>query len=308
MLATNKLCLLLLLTTLFPLIGCNSQWFYRPNDHRYTHAYPYPIKPMQLVIPSNSGNNLSGLYFSASNNQSLLVHFHGNAGNISGTSRKFNWLVKHGFNVLTFDYSGYGKSSGDASPQSIAKDATSILNFSLSFADRKNLSNITLAGTSLGGNVLLQALAHNLDASKFQQVIIDSSFLSYRNTASHVIRKGPLGNYLDWIPNYLISEQLSALNAMQQLPQIPYLVTHCTTDALIPIEFGEQIFQQIPSANKQMWKINNCGHARAFEAEEISNRHRLKEFLQQNVLSHLSKHFNNQPTHKLTKLEIKDEL
>ena len=54
----------------------------------------------------------------------VILYCHGNAGNISYYDRKIITLRDLGFNILIFDYSGYGKSSGIPSEQQFYNDAS----------------------------------------------------------------------------------------------------------------------------------------------------------------------------------------
>ena len=51
-----------------------------------------------------------------------VVHFHGNFGNLSNHFPLAVFLVKNGFDVLAFDYEGYGASQGHPSPKNIVND------------------------------------------------------------------------------------------------------------------------------------------------------------------------------------------
>lgn len=46
-----------------------------------------------------------------------VLHFHGNAANISNHVLQVEWLPDRGFNLLVFDYRGYGISQGSPTPR-----------------------------------------------------------------------------------------------------------------------------------------------------------------------------------------------
>ncbi len=262
--------------------GCNSTWFYRPNTHQYLNLSQ--LSPhAQTPLLSQSGNMLNTLYIPATKtNNTLVVHFHGNAGNITWTAQRYGWLRHHGYNLFVFDYSGYGDSTGSPSPYNTWQDAETVLNHVVEQQEKKKWEKIILIGTSLGGNILLHALSQRIKTqlTPFDSVIIDSSFLSYQGVAANMIRRGPGGNYVDGLARLFISDRYApATYTPIKLPQ-PVLVTHCTNDRLIPYTFGQQIHQQIQAPIKHMLTLENCEHAQGFQGDKNSNRQQLLSFLE----------------------------
>ncbi len=263
---------------LFSLTGCNSTWFYRPNDKTYKNLSAIsPYTP--YFIPSNSGNQLHTLLIPAEQNtdynNTLLVHFHGNAANLTWTAQRYSWMTAYGYDLLVFDYSGYGLSTGEPTPKTTFQDSFSILDHTLALQKQHQWKNIILMGTSLGGNVLLQALSHYPDIKQFTLVFIDSSFLSYRDVAASMIRKGYGGFAFDWIGRLLISDQFAPINRLNQLPDISFVVAHCKDDQLINFDLGYHLYQQLPVTNKVLLPLANCQHANGFNSEQPEHRNRL---------------------------------
>ena len=70
-------------------------------------------------------NGLHGLLFKTPESRKIILHCHGNAGNISNRGEIYKFLISAGANVFAFDYSGYGKSKGTPSEQQLYRDAES---------------------------------------------------------------------------------------------------------------------------------------------------------------------------------------
>ncbi|WP_263079590.1 lysophospholipase [Endozoicomonas sp. Mp262] len=253
---------------LFLLTGCNSTWFYRPNDKTYkalSTISPYP----PYFVQSRSGNRLHTLLIPAQitspKKNTLVIHFHGNGANITWTSQRYGWLTEHGYDLLVFDYSGYGKSSGRPTPKTTVQDAQTLLDHALALQKAHGWKNIILMGTSLGGTVLLQALSqYPTETSSFGLVFIDSSFLSYSDVAAAMIRKGYGGFAFDWIGRLLINDHHAPIRHIHQIPDIPMIVAHCEDDQLIDSELGHALFKQLPVTSKHFWLLNDCQHAKGF--------------------------------------------
>ena len=57
-----------------------------------------------------------------------VLHLHGNAANVSNHLPLVAWLPPRGFNVLTLDYRGFGRSQGTPSLDGVVDDAAAALN------------------------------------------------------------------------------------------------------------------------------------------------------------------------------------
>jgi len=69
---------------------------------------------------SADGTKLNGFYFASQSKPEVatIIFFHGNGGNITDVSWLGERFAKHGFNVLLFDYRGYGASDGISGDES----------------------------------------------------------------------------------------------------------------------------------------------------------------------------------------------
>lgn len=86
--------------------------------------------------------------------EQLVIYFPGNAQNRFLRLADLEEIAHCGFNVLIFDYRGYGDNSGSPSEKAITSDAHEIWNFAVEEL-RFNDDQIVLFGESLGGAVTL---------------------------------------------------------------------------------------------------------------------------------------------------------
>src|SRR6185369_9402362 len=68
---------------------------------------------------SVDGARLNGWFFASQTKPELatVIFFHGNGGNIANVGWLAQRFASHGFNVLIFDYRGYGASDGVAAKE-----------------------------------------------------------------------------------------------------------------------------------------------------------------------------------------------
>ncbi len=63
------------------------------------------------------------LFETAAERRGVLVYFKGNAGNVGGSEEVAEQFLRLGFDVLSMDYRGFGKSRGSLSEESLLSDA-----------------------------------------------------------------------------------------------------------------------------------------------------------------------------------------
>ena len=112
------------------------------------------------------------------NSEKIIVFCHGYNGNISHREEKYIKLKEMGFSVLTFDYSGFGKTSGIPSEQQLYEDASSII---IMIKRKYNNKNIIVYGESMGAPVAVYVSRRfNLPL-----VILESPLISMKKVIEH---------------------------------------------------------------------------------------------------------------------------
>jgi alpha-beta hydrolase superfamily lysophospholipase len=122
----------------------------------------------------------------------IILYCHGNAGNISYYDRKIINLRDLGFNVLIFDYSGYGKSSGIPSEQQFYNDASYMVSM---LSKNYNIKDIIAYGESIGGPVATYVARRY----KIPILILDSPLPSMNIIAKKYLQKfGNISKFLSF--------------------------------------------------------------------------------------------------------------
>ncbi|WP_341503742.1 alpha/beta fold hydrolase [Gallaecimonas sp. GXIMD4217] len=256
------------------LLAACSNPFYRPTQQQYPNLAQFQLNQQRLWLPSGSGNRLHGeLLCPEQGRAGLVVHFHGNHGNLSGTADKVAWLCDYGYRVLVFDYSGYGLSSGSPSFEALHQDALAVMDHALELQDGQP-GRLVLFGTSLGGAVLLDALADFPGRGGVDLVVIDSSFTSYKQIAVDVMYSYPLGFLLTWMPALLLPNHYAPFGDLQRLAGVPVLVSHCSGDRLIDIRHARKLADNLPGPARFL-DLGDCPHARGYMDGRNENRQRL---------------------------------
>ena len=126
-------------------------------------------------------HNLYG-WIIENNNPKIIIYFSGNDKNISYRQNKIRSLYEMNYNVLIFDYSGFGRSSGIPNEQQLYEDSCLITSNVLQKYDSKN---IILYGEQLGCSIATYiARRYNIPT-----LILESPLPSIKYIFTEKIRK-----------------------------------------------------------------------------------------------------------------------
>jgi fermentation-respiration switch protein FrsA (DUF1100 family) len=190
---------------------------------------------------------INGWFIPRNNAKRTVLFCHGNAGNIGDRLDKINMFQEIGFNVLIFDYRGYGRSQGRPSEKGLYLDTRAAYEYLLN--ERKIIPDeIILYGESLGNAAVIDL------ASKRQvkAVILEGAFSSGKDMA---------GTLYPFIPAFLFSD---IFNSIQKIKKInaPKLFLHSVDDEIVPYKIAKKLFE---SAQEPKYFVElNGSHNDAF--------------------------------------------
>lgn len=269
--------LFILLIAAVLMCGCTNV-FFQPSRYLYVDPTKLSVQPQELYFQSKDGTKLTGWLFRAPGNAKppLVLHFHGNAENMTSHVRNVYWLVEQGFDLMVFDYRGYGASSGVAQASGIVEDAEAALQEALRIADG---GPFIIYGQSLGGNLALRAVSRLKDRHTIKAMVIDSSFWSYQAMASSMLAKFWWGWPLQWLGCVLVSGNYDPKPLLSPSDgAIPTVVMHATDDPIVPFAQGKALYKQLPSP-KCFWQIDTQGHTNGMHLDKGRWRPLMLDFL-----------------------------
>jgi hypothetical protein len=219
----------------------------------------YTVK--SALFNNSIGNQLNGWIISPKEdyNGTSVLFLHGNAGNVVTQFTGVLPLVRQGFSVFFFDYSGFGFSSGKATRDNVLLDATAALKYLLTHKIQ-NEGNIIIYGQSLGGHLATKIAAQNEE--DIDGLVVEGAFSSHKDVAAETA--GFLGRLL-------VAEKYSGLKSIQKFHK-PVLIIHSTEDETIPFEHGKKLFEYAnePKTFYEIDKCHICGLL--FYSDNIGNK------------------------------------
>lgn len=213
-------------------------------------------------LPAASG---SATGTSAASGMSVLF-LHGNARNMGAASNtdKVVSLARAGFNVLTLDYRGYGKSEGDAPYEAaVYEDASAALDELIRRAP--DAGRRVLHGHSMGGAVAIDLAAKR--PREFMAAFIESTFTSMFDmaTLNPVYRALPVDT--------LLTERFESMRKIGGF-RLPVLFIHGTSDQRIPPSMSQQLYERAPQP-KTLIVVPGATHNNLHTFPEYASAYRL---------------------------------
>ena len=239
------------------LTACISSPFYYPDRVLYSTPAKAGLQFEKVSFASADATPLTGWFIPAAGYPSpkdakgTVVHFHGNAQNMSAHWQFVGWLAQRGFNVFVFDYRGYGESAGSPEPKGVFEDSNAALNYVRKRAD-VDPTRLLVLGQSLGGtNAIAVVGAGNRAGVK--AIVVEATFSSYSAIASDKIPGAGL----------LVDNTYSADRYIANLAPIPLLLLHGTADTVIPYAHAPRLLDKAREP-KALLTVDGGGHIEAF--------------------------------------------
>jgi fermentation-respiration switch protein FrsA (DUF1100 family) len=226
---------------------------YLPDNTRPDVARAGIADLRQMTVTTADGLSLLAWFLPPRDGQPVVLHLHGNAGNIGHRSFRLGHFRRLGWGVLLLDYRGFGGNPGTPSEQGLLTDGRA----GVSALERMGFapSQIILWGESLGSGVAVQ-----LGVEKsFAAVILEAPYTSITDMARRRFPFVPSG--------WLLLDRFDSLRAIGGL-RAPVLIIHGARDRIIPVAMGQALFEAAPEP-KQLWIVPESGHLDLVEAGAI---------------------------------------
>lgn len=214
---------------------------------------PAPFRPASDIIAAHQRPDEKPL--------ASLLFCHGNAGNVSHRLENVYHLLQSGFQVLLFDYRGYGHSSGEPSEEGLYRDAAAAWEALICRRDTADTPRV-IFGRSLGGAVATELAC----CAQAEGLILESTFTSIQ-TLARLVFPMPL-------PRLPVKfDSRSKIGSIR----MPLLALHGVQDELIPYADGQALFAAAPEP-KTWVPIPGAGHNDTYTVGGVAYFRRLAAF------------------------------
>ncbi len=202
----------------------------------------HPVRQVTMT-PERLGVEWEDLYFTAADGTRIngwfvrapgrppvahILFAHGNAGNIGDRSVILALLAAAGFDVLVFDYRGFGRSAGRPNERGMYLDARAAREALLA-RPGVDPNRVVYLGKSLGGGVMLELATRYPPAA----MVLMSTFTGLRDAARAVY---------PFLPRPVVPDAFPSLRRIASL-RSPVLVMHGDDDELLPVGMGRALYE-----------------------------------------------------------------
>lgn len=251
-----KILIIILVLVVLPIAHAGfDNLFYHPDDNLYGSPKNDGYAFEEVTFSSEDTTQLSGWFIPAKGKAlGTVIHFHGNAQNMSAHYSFVSWLPAKGFNLFLFDYRGYGKSKGKPSRDGVHEDSIAAVNYIKSRTDIDQ-SRIILFGQSIGGANAI-AVAGSTQFEGIVGVVSESAFSTYKSVATdHAGLLKPLAPLV-------IGNKFSPVAVVKNIAPIPLLIIHGTNDSVVDYKHAKKLYKEAAEP-KTLWTINAGQHTEA---------------------------------------------
>ncbi|HLJ86215.1 MAG TPA: alpha/beta fold hydrolase [Candidatus Angelobacter sp.] len=203
------------------------------------HPASYKDTDGIFKIVAASGKKISAVYLPYPGAKFTLLFSHGNAEDLGDNRYWLNELNHAGFNVLAYDYEGYGTSEGAPSEKSVYQDEEAAYDYlvqDLHIAPNR----VIVLGRSVGSGPATYLAARRPVAA----LVLESPFVS----AFRVLTRIPIFPW-DKFPNGRNIHQV----------QCPVLIIHGTADRIVAFWHGKKLYEMANEPKRYLW-IDGGGH------------------------------------------------
>ena len=225
------------------LVASEDRLIYFPQKTLDSRPADWDLSAEDWSIAAADGVRLAGWWIRG-RGESVLVYFHGNAGNASHRLGRSRDLVEGlGLDVVLVDYRGYGMSSGRPSEAGLYADGEAIVRG----VEARGIGpeRIVLFGESLGGAVALETAMRR----PCRAVILEAPFLSIPDMARSVY---------PFVPSFLVRTRFDNASKIARLA-VPKLVVQAEHDDVVPPDQTRRLFE-LAAPPKEYYVIRGARH------------------------------------------------
>ncbi len=224
------------------------QFIYFPDRSLSSTPADFAMPFDERFIVTSDGISLHGWYMPVPSAQFTLLHFHGNAGNISHRLSLYRKWQAMGLSVYAFDYRGYGKSEGEPDEAGLYEDGRAVWT-DLTLHLGLKPEEVIISGRSLGAAVAAM-LATEVKAAG---VVLETPFTSIPDMAAF---------HYPWLPlRWLVKTDFDVESLVKHI-RLPLLIIAARDDAIAPSWMAEHIFN---AAHALKMKIELSGGHNDFD-------------------------------------------
>lgn len=260
--------------------SCNHH-FFNPQKGEFYLPEEFGLTHREVQISTSDGEILQAWFIPTPSEspKGTILYLHGNSINMTNYLYYIAFLAQEGYQLLMFNYRGFGDSTGEPTPKGVILDAQAALDFLRNMED-VDPQKLVVYGQSLGGAVVI-SLVGKVDKKGILAVIAEAPFSSFQQVAQEKIDDmAVLGWFSGTASSLFIDDQDSPIRFVNHISPIPLLIVHGTADRVVPYHHGEDLFKAAGEP-KFFWTIQEGRHIQMLSKYRSIYRPKILEFLEE---------------------------
>ena len=204
---------------------------FHPEKLTHDFTFAFAEKYEEFDLKTKDGNTLNALLFEREENKKMVAYYHGNAGTLEHWGAIATIYLDAGFNLLIYDYRGFGKSTGKiTNEKDFLEDAHLFYDFAKTNYPE---TDITIVGYSMGSGLASSVTAHNQP----ERLILKTPYFNFTKLVS---------DKMPWLPYHLILKyKLTTAKYLEQVTA-PIHIFHGDVDKVISVEHSRELIDKFP--------------------------------------------------------------
>ncbi len=236
-----------------------------PKSLNKNHQYKFDTYHEESFISPEKGIELNILKFTNIDDtvsKGVLFYLHGNSDNLDRWGKHARDFTTKGYNVVMYDFRGFGKSNGRLTEKNLLSDAQFIYN---SLKKEYSENKIIVYGRSLGTGVATKLAADNAP----KMLLLETPYYSLPDVAWEQL---PIFPYR-WISEF----KMPTYQWIQQV-HCPIHLFHGTADEIVPYKQSLKLAKTLKKEPNQLLTTLEGGHHRGLAKYELYQK-KLTELL-----------------------------
>lgn len=231
---------------------------YHPPNKNFYFCDQFPAKTKMIEY-----KNTRMYYRYNENSDKVVVFYHGNGNVVCDLGFLANSFEVSGVSYIFTEYDGYGGDGKIPSSDQIKNNVQDVIDF----VNEKNYKQVYIVGQSVGTGV---ASYHASKSSPDKLLLI-----SPLDSISEVAKKR-FFFYPDFLIDNFIDNSFDSIeNLLNYKNKI--VIFHGNKDIVIPLERGQNLFENLKTEDKKMIIIDGFGHNDILNNSEVIDK--IKEFV-----------------------------
>jgi len=252
------------------LLGCGGVFFV-PQGKLVATPGDFEVRYREVSIEPAPGVFLHGWFLPGKPPVgATIVFLHGNAQNISYHQASVLWLPRRHFNVLLYDYRGYGRSGGVSTVENAIEDFGAVM---ATVAKQPEAAGrpVVVFGQSLGASLAIAAVARWQDRYPVAAVVLDSPFSDFRGIVREKVSAVWWLRPVSIFVPVLIPGEPVLREDIAKLAPTPVLLIHGADDGIVPPQHSRLLYHAA-GRPRELWIVPGARHIASLGKEAVRAR------------------------------------